>query len=87
MEHHILTITVTNTFALGMKVSLTEGILNMKVNHGSMFAVFEQLIGFGLSLFKHATNYARAEIVAIGTVPLGRLILEITQMKTQKGRS
>jgi len=48
---------------------------------------FMDLIGFGLSLFKHATNHARAEIVVIGTVPLARLILEITQMKPPKGQS
>jgi len=48
---------------------------------------FMELIGFGLSLFKHATNYARAEIIAIGTVPLARLILDMTQMKPPKGSS
>ncbi|KAG0631980.1 hypothetical protein M758_1G295900 [Ceratodon purpureus] len=48
---------------------------------------FMELIGFGLSLFKHATNHTRAEIVAIGTVPLARLILEIAQMTLPKGQS
>lgn len=48
---------------------------------------FMELIGFGLSLFKHATNYARAEIIAIGTVPLARLIVDMTQMKPPKGSS
>ncbi|KAG0581182.1 hypothetical protein KC19_4G230600 [Ceratodon purpureus] len=48
---------------------------------------FMELIGFGLSLFKHATNYARAEIVTIGTLPLGKLIMEITQMRAPKSRS
>jgi lycopene beta-cyclase len=43
-----------------------------------------ELIGFGLALFKHATNTARAEIIAIGTIPLLNLIRELTQMKPPK---
>ncbi|CAK9231967.1 unnamed protein product [Sphagnum troendelagicum] len=43
-----------------------------------------ELLGFGLALFKHATNTARAEIIAIGTIPLLNLIRELTQMKPPK---
>jgi len=48
---------------------------------------FMELIGFGLSLFKHATNHARAEIVTIGTLPLVKLVTEIAQMKPPRSQS
>jgi hypothetical protein len=73
-------------FAFSIKAHYMDG---SEDEHGySSFYVgcVEQLIEFGLSLFKHATNHARAEIVAMGTVPLARLILEIAQMKPPKGQ-
>ena len=42
-----------------------------------------QLLGFGLSLFAHATNGARVEIVSKGMPGLGRLIRNVVKLKLQ----
>ncbi|XP_073389043.1 lycopene beta cyclase, chloroplastic isoform X1 [Physcomitrium patens] len=63
-----------------LEAHLWQGFLSSRL-------YFIELIGFGLSLFKHATNHARAEIVASGTVPLAKLILEVAQMRPPKDQS
>ncbi|KAL3682483.1 hypothetical protein R1sor_000505 [Riccia sorocarpa] len=44
---------------------------------------FLELVGFGISLFAHATNTARAEIVVKGTPPLLNMIKNLALMKRQ----
>ncbi|KAL2611289.1 hypothetical protein R1flu_022981 [Riccia fluitans] len=44
---------------------------------------FWELVGFGISLFAHATNSARAEIVVKGTPPLLNMIKNLALMKRQ----